>query len=215
MDGDSAGRRYTSRHIKRGVRDLARRPPANRALRHGGTARTDEVQPKANMNQPDARRCRCLRCGHRLDWRYSEVKGASWIDFCAGCGWIARGRTARPKGKRGPTLTTILVEVGGPDDVPVPNPWAGIYRLSTKRCPEVVWEPTDSSCRRCHSASGIKGVREKQKQRYVFELCVECGEVTVKRILMATPKMVRVDVGNVATTPDSPGVRWLVRGLGL
>ncbi len=158
---------------------------------------------------------RCPHCGSRPSWEYLENDMSRWIGFCGPCGWVGRARPA-PGGSPSDTAPLTLVsEAGGPNDAPVPNPWAGIYRLARTASPSVTWEPADTPCRRCGEAAIVRGLLENPNQRYTFELCLGCGEVLVSRILTANPGLVRLDVGNVGTAPTSMGVRWLVRGLGL
>ena len=129
------------------------------------------------------------------------------------CGWIGSGRAA-PHAEL-PTAVKIISEAGGPGGVRVPNPWVGICTLAAQARPDVVWEPLDVPCRACAATAVVSGARESPKQRYTFELCRECGDVVVERSLTATPRLVRLDVGNVGREPTSMGVRWLARGLGL
>ena len=160
-------------------------------------------------------RWRCAHCGARPTWQYFENDLSRWIGFCGPCGWIGRGRAATDASRPGKTPITLVSEAGGPNDAPVPNPWAGIYRLATVAAPWVTWEPANAPCRTCGQVAIVRGLRENPKQRYAFDLCLECGEVVVSRTLTANPGLVRLDVGNVGAAPTSMGVRWLVRGLGL
>jgi hypothetical protein len=157
----------------------------------------------------------CPYCDSRPTWQYFECDLSRWIGFCDPCGWMGRGRAITEAGDVGIVPIALICEVGGPNDVPVPNPWAGIYRLATDTSPWVTWEPAGAPCRECDTHAVVTGLRENPGQRYEFELCLECGEVVVSRILKANPGLVRLDVGNVGTAPTSMGVQWLVRGLSL
>ena len=166
------------------------------------------------MSDATARRRRCPHCGARPTWQYIDPHWPNWIGFCDPCGWIGRAHTVVPAGPSQPALVAFVSEVGGPGDVPVPNPWAGIYRLAQQASPRVTWDPGSAPCRACGADAVVSGVRDNGTQRYEFDLCLSCGEVLVRRMLAATPGLVRLDAGNVGRDPTSPGVRWLVRGLG-
>ena len=158
---------------------------------------------------------RCAHCGARPAWQYVEDDLSRWIGFCGPCGWIGTARATTDGGPDGSGPVTLVSEAGGPNDAPVPNPWAGIYRLAAAASPWVTWEPAEGPCRSCGEDAIVRGLRENPRQRYTFDLCLGCGEVVVSRVLKANPGLVRLDVGNVGTAPTSMGVRWLVRGLGL
>ena len=160
-------------------------------------------------------RRRCPHCDARPTWQYLENDMSRWIGFCRPCGWIGRGRPADDASAPDSAPITLVSELGGPNDAPVPNPWAGVYRLATLASPWVAWEPADAPCPACGQAAIVRGLRDNPRQRYAFDLCLGCGEAVVSRVLTANPGLVRLDAGNVGTAPTSMGVRWLVRGLGL
>jgi hypothetical protein len=155
---------------------------------------------------------RCPYCDERLAWLYRESDSSRWIGFCSRCEWMARGRRAPDQDPSDRAEISVVAEVGGAGDAPVPNPWAGIYRLAS---PRASWEPVDRPCGGCGATATVRGLRENAMHRYSFGLCLSCGDVVVSRILKKAPALVRLDMGNVGTAPTSMGVRWLVRGLGI
>ncbi|MEQ8833448.1 MAG: hypothetical protein RIB67_03255 [Miltoncostaeaceae bacterium] len=181
-----------------------RQPPAGSATRTPDPPSPDQEATELIIERTYI----CEHCQRKIVWGIREAFDDGGVIFCAHCRWICGFR----RDDQGYAVVTSTA--GGPGFDGPAHPVQGILDLAATVRPDLVWSPAKRECTTCGPMI-IQAVQTGSQRRFDYDLCVTCGDVVVLRRLAATPRIVRVDAGNLFTAPRDGGPLWLARGLRL
>lgn len=168
------------------------------------------IPPNRDLTAPSIERTTlCEYCEADITWAIREAFDDAGLIYCAHCRWMCGFR-------RDDEMNAVVTSMAGGPGLDGPaDPIQGILDLAVTVRPTLVWTTARRDCGACGPDTVIHAVQRGSQQRFDYELCVSCGDVVVVRRLAATPRMARVDAGNLFTAPRDGGPLWLVRGLRL